>query len=124
MIDLETTRERLREWAIVFRDRHRKGSAGSAERAWRSPQVWEAPEPRKLVDVLRAGRTQDLLQRLPVVNHHAIKWRYVAPWLPQGIALRDLSRRAGYKVTPPLYQELVYLGECRLAVLLDREPGA
>ncbi len=118
-VDLEHTRERLREWARYFRDRARKGEAGSAERLWRSPQCWEAPAPRPVLDVQRAIRTQLLLQQLPHQYHRALGWRYTVPWLPLGIPLRALSRRLGYRVSPREYDELVAIGEHRLAVLLD-----
>lgn len=119
MTDLDEVRTRLREWAYFFRDRARKGHAGSAEGNWRSPQVWESPKPRPVHDPRRAAHTQDLLQRLPTPNHRALCWRYAYPWLPLGIPLRSLSRRLGYRVNLKQYDELVVLGEYRMAALLD-----
>jgi hypothetical protein len=119
--DLETVRERLREWARYFRDRAKQGQSGSAEGLWRSPQVWESPNPRPVLDVQRAIRTQLLLQQLPHQYHRALSWRFVAPCLPVGIALRHLSRRLGPRIGPKEYDELVVLGEYRLAALIDRE---
>lgn len=120
MSDVEEARARLREWAYYFRDRPTKGKAGSAEGNWRSPQVWEAQKPKPVVSLLRAIETQGLLQELPKPNHRALAWRYCYPWLPLGIPLRSLSRRLGYRITLRVYDDLVTLGEYRLAALLDR----
>jgi hypothetical protein len=122
MVDVEHARERLREWAWFHRDRPRKGQAGSAERFWRSPQCWEAPQPRPAFSLLRAIETQGLLQRLPVPNHRALCFRYAYPFLPIGIPLRHLSRRLGYRVNAQVYADLVAIGEHRLAVLIETSP--
>jgi len=124
VIDLEHARERLREWAWFFRDRARKSMCGSAEKAWRSPQCWEAPAPRPAFSQLRAIETQALLQRIPVPNHRALCWRYAYPFLPLGIPLRNLSRRLGYRVSLRQYEELVAIGEYRLTALLNGDSSA
>lgn len=120
-IDLDETRRRLRGWACHYRDRARQGSAGSAERKWLSPQCWESPQPRPVFPFLEAVETQRLLQQLPTPNFRALTFRYCWPWLPVGIPLRHLSRRLGYRVTLKIYDELVRIGEHRLAAIIDRE---
>lgn len=122
MSDVEEARNRLREWAYYFRDRPIKGKAGSAEGNWRSPQVWDPPNPKPVVSLLRAIETQGYLQQLPTPNHRALSWRYAYPWLPLGIPLRSLSRRLGYRVNLRTYEELVTIGEYRLASLLYKSP--
>lgn len=123
MSDVEEARNRLREWAYYFRDRPINGKAGSAEGNWRSPQIWDPPNPRPVVSLLRAIETQGLLQELPTPNHRALAWRYAYPWLPLGIPLRSLSRRLGYRITLRVYEDLVTLGEYRLAALIDTRAG-
>lgn len=121
MADVEEARSRLREWAYYFRDRPTKGKAGSAEGNWRSPQVWEAQKPKPVVSLLRAIETQGLLKQLPTPNHRALAWRFAYPWLPLSIPLRHLSRRLGHRVNLKEYDELVQIGEYRLAVLIDTQ---
>ena len=122
MSDVEEARNRLREWAYYFRDRPIKGKAGSAEGNWRSPQVWEAQKPKPVVSLLRAIETQGYLQQLPKPNFRALTFRYCWPWLPVGIPLRHLTRRVGYRVNLRTYEELVTIGEYRLASLLYKAP--
>jgi hypothetical protein len=123
MVDVEHARERLREWAAYFKDRHRQGSAGSAERRWRSPQIWYPPEPRPAHDFRRAVRTHELLRdHVPKMNFRAVTWKYCFGSAPVHIALRSLSRHANYRVTLAVYQDLTYFAECRLAVLIETGP--
>jgi hypothetical protein len=120
--DLDEARERLKEWACHYRDRARQGIAGSAEGSWRSPQIWEAPRPRPVADFRRAVETHALLRdRVPTPNFRALTFRYCWPWLPVGIALMHLTRRVGYCVTMRIYEDLLAIGEHRLAAAIDVE---
>lgn len=118
-VDLENARERLREWARVYRDTRKRGQAGSAESKYLSPQCWEAPEPRAPLDVRRAHATHALLKQLPSPNFRALTFRYCWPWLPVAIPLRHLSRRLGYRINLTVYDDLIAIGEHRLAVVID-----
>jgi hypothetical protein len=86
---------------------------------WRSPQCWDAPQPKPAHDFRRAVQTHDLLRdHVPVPNVRALTYRYCWPWLPLGIPLRHLTRRLGYRIGPREYEQLVAIGEYRIAVLL------
>jgi len=121
LTDLETTRELLREWGWWAKDRRRRLRTGSAEGNWRSPQVWHPVEPRPAYSLLRAIKTWHMLRRLPTMNYRALTWRYCYPHVQVHIALRALSRRAGYRVNQRSYEDLVKLGEYKLAYLLEKE---
>lgn len=117
--DIEEARYCLREWAYYFRDRRRRLRTGSAEGAWRSPQCWYPVAPKPDYSLLRAIQTWSILRGLPVMNYRALTWRFCYPQLPLGIPLRALSRRAGYRINQREYENLVTLGEIRVAVALD-----
>lgn len=42
----EAIHERLKNWAAWSQDRIRQGKCGSIENRWKSPQIWNPPEPR------------------------------------------------------------------------------
>ena len=131
--DLDETRLMLREWAWYFRDRHRTSRTFSAEGNWRSPQVWQSPPPRPDYEPRRAMRTWDLLRSIdhppaPIGKapyYRALTWRYCYPTLAVGIPLRALGRRLGYKVNLRAFDDLVSIGEFRLAhaLYIDRVSG-
>jgi hypothetical protein len=89
------------------------------ERHWRSPQHWDPPEPRPAYDFRQALRTHIILRdHVPVMSFRSITWRYCAGHLPPFIALRSLSRHAGFRVSLQAFQDMVYFGEVRVARLI------
>jgi len=117
--DVEEARHRLREWAFYFRDQLRRSSCGSLERNWRSPQCWTVAEPKPDYDFLTAVATHAVLQSIETANFRALTWRYCYPRLALGIPLRMLSKRLGYRLTLRDFDELVAIGEHRVAAKLN-----
>lgn len=119
-MSIEETRFRLREWGALYRDSPERIRTGSAEGNWRSPQVWNPIKPRQPYDEIRARETWAVLQQIdppgreevrPAPLYRALTWRYCYSFLPQGIALRALRRRLGYRVSPRDFDDLVAAGE-------------
>ena len=134
--DLEPVRERLREWGHTFRDRPRLFRAPSAEGNYPSPQrhhlepvpgdLEVKPTDGKGYNVRRAVETWEMIRRNfahsegPNLSYRSLTFWYaflIRPGYrgpPIHIALRSLSRRAGYRVDQQGYCDMVMLAECKL----------
>jgi len=116
--DVEEARERLREWAYYFKDKRHRIRAGSAEGAWRSPQIWDPPEARPVRYLVRALHTWSILLAIPRLQYRALTFWYAHPEQQLFVVLRTLSRYAGHRVTKKEFTELVQIGEFRVQFLL------
>lgn len=87
---LEEIHARLENWAAWSRDRIRKGHCASFEGRYRSPQIWEAEEPRLTFDVLDALEVFRAVTGMPDDPRWLLHLWYVHK-APEGYVRRKLA---------------------------------
>ena len=125
-IDLGDTDERLREWAWVFRDRHRLNRCLSLESRFRATSAdfqvegWgdmeSAPSvrPGASYSILRAIETQDAIMELDRVYRWAITYAYCYPGLPRFVVLRCMKKWTGRRLNWKAFTEALDVARFRL----------
>jgi hypothetical protein len=125
--DLPEIEERLREWAIHFKDRRRMERCRSIEHRYQrkagDEEGWGDIEaapiaPRVSVNVLRAIQTNEAIRQLPKMQAWSITYAYCYPHLPRGLVLRCLRKWIGKPVTWKVFIEQVEIGRFRVAAVL------
>jgi hypothetical protein len=124
--DLDSTDERLREWAHFYRDRRNFGHCRSIEHRFRATsddfaaEGWgdaeSAPSarPARSYSVLRAGQTQDAIQELDRIYRWALTYGYCYSHLPRFVVLRCMRKYTGRRLNWQAYLELLDIARFRI----------
>ena len=127
---LEEIDDRLKEWAVYFRDRSRLTTCGSAERLYKPhsddyaiegwgdlPPTPKAPQKRSL---LRAIEVNDALVQIPLVNRWALTYGYAYAHLPRFLVLRAMKRRTSRRMNWREFLDSVDIGRVRIWRVLEK----
>lgn len=124
--DLPDIEERLREWAMHFKDRRRFERCRSIENRYtRMPgdddgygDYEAAPQRRMHINVLRAIETHEAVMQLSKIQKWSITYHYAYPNLPRQMVLRCMKKWVGIPVTWKAFVEQVEIGRYRVAAIL------
>lgn len=124
--DLESTDERLREWAFFFRDRRQFEHCRSIEHRFKAtsddfgPDGWgdeeSAPriKPKASYSLQRALSTHEVVQALRSIEKWAITYAFAYPGLPKFVVLRAMRKWTGRRLNWNAYLDLLDMGRFRV----------
>ena len=129
--------ERLKEWAIYFKDRASKSALGSAEsrykphsddyaaEGWGDPEAAPVPAPRPRNWVLRAQEVQDVMTSLAKSAEGkryawVLTYAYAYPYLPRFVVLRCIKKFTGHRITWAAYLDMLDIGRFRVYGMLAK----
>jgi hypothetical protein len=124
--DLDSTDERLREWAFFYRDRKSQSRCKSIEHRFRATsddfaaEGWgdmeSAPSvrPGRSYSTLRADQTEDAIRELERIYRWALTYGYCYPHLPRFVVLRCMRKFTGRRLNWQAYLELLDIGRFRI----------
>lgn len=125
-VNIDTTDERLREWAFFFRDRKklercksiehrfRAQSEDFAAEGWGDMDAAPSVKPGRSYSVLRAEETEDSIRRLDRIYRWAITYAYCYPGLPRFVVLRCMRKFTGRRLSWQAYLDALDIGRFRL----------
>jgi len=126
---LEEVDDRLKEWAVYFRNRTKLSTCGSAERLYKPhsddyavegwgdpPPVPKSPQRRSL---LRAIEVNEALVKIPLLNRWALTYGYAYGHLPRFIVLRAMKRHTRKRLTWKEFLDSVDIGKVRIWRVLN-----
>ncbi len=83
---------RLEHWAIWVMPRAQAWKMQPMFRLYRSDQWYKRNGPARIeVDSLECHETERAVSFLPEKHRYAIRWAYVAPWIPVNVIRRELA---------------------------------
>lgn len=124
--DLDSTDERLHEWAFFFRDRRQLNHCRSIEYRYRrssddaDPDGWGDMEtvptakPERSYRLLRALETHDAIQDLNLIYKWAVTYGFAYPYLPKFVVLRCMRKWTGRRLSWKSYLEALDIGRFRV----------
>lgn len=89
---LEQTKERIENWRLAYRSNKSKRVTASLEGRYRSPQHWEAPQPKNAIDLLDAHKVEAAWLGLPDRQKQILKYSVFNPFIPIFIFCRKVVK--------------------------------
>jgi DNA-directed RNA polymerase specialized sigma24 family protein len=100
--------DQLCNWSRVVRVHVSSNRPSPMFAAYRSSEVFQAPEAKIPTDMQAGWKMERAVSNLPEKQRAAIRWQYVWPWKPPGMVARRLA------VTTTVLQQLVHDGRSML----------
>jgi hypothetical protein len=101
---------RLQDWATWCARSHDHGlgypKVISAFKLWRSPQVWQYPEMRAVVDAVQAQQVQDIVGRMAQNPETEVEAAIVTYWYVGHWSARRIMAELGMRSVKRLYEGL------------------
>lgn len=89
---LEQTKERIENWRLAYRSHKTKRITASLEGRYRSPQHWEAQQPKNAIDLLDAHKVETAWLGLPDRQKQILKYSVFNAFIPIFIFCRKVVK--------------------------------